>query len=91
MATPHLNISWSHTDPDPQEVKFRLYENGDMIVDNIASLHFDLLMAEKSHGTYAYSVDAVKYGLASDRSEEVSVNFSPPVVPTNLKTSWIES
>lgn len=91
MATPHLQINWTHTDPEPHQVTFRLYENDVVIVDNIGEMKFSLLMDEKAHGVYEYSVDAVKYGIASDRSNSAAVNFTAPAIPANLTVSWIES
>lgn len=91
MATPHLKINWTHTDPEPHQVTFRLYENDVVIVDNIGEMKFSLLMEGKQQGVYAYSVDAVKYGIASDRSNSASVNFTQPTAPVDLTVSWIES
>lgn len=91
MATPHLKINWTHTDPEPNQVTFRLYENDVVIVDNIGEMEFSLLMEEKEQGVYEYSVDAVKYGIASERSNSVSVNFTKPETPGDLTVSWIES
>jgi len=91
MATPHLKINWTHTDPEPNQVHFRLYENDVMIVDNIGEMKFSLLMEGKAQGTYTYEVDAVKYGIASDKSNSASINFTKPMAPENLAVSWVES
>jgi len=84
---PHVTIAWNHEDPNPELVKFKLYENGEMIIDEIAELNFVLLMTGKDYGEYTYQVQADKLGMLSDMSEPVTLNFTRPATPTNVTAS----
>lgn len=86
-----LNFSWStsQSEANPQ-VEYRLYENGEMIIDNIAELQFTLLMTDKEPDTYAYHVTATdeRNGLESAPSNVVEVAFFPPVAPSGLSATF---
>ena len=100
MRQPSLRFSWQapqeRTDGaalTPEEINklhYRLYENGDLAVDDIGLLNFELLMSDKAHGSYTYTVTAVLYGLESPPSEPAVVNFIPPAAPRNFAVSWID-
>ena len=93
-----ITFTWTHGgqresgEPvDVAELEFRLYENGEMIVDNIGELQFSLLMDDKPNGVYKYEVTAVdRNGLESDPSNTIEVNFYPPAAPDGLTASWAD-
>ena len=84
----HLNFAWDHSAPN--NLEYRLYEDGAMIQDNIAVLNFSLLMDSKPYNTYSYHVTAVDLttGLESAPSGSVTVNFTIPAAPTGLSASF---
>lgn len=83
-----IRFEWQHEDPHPGQVHFRLYEDGEMAVDNIGQMNFELLMAGKPQGEYVYTVTAVRFGLESQHSEPVTANFTRPAAPTGFSASW---
>lgn len=86
----HINFSWDHD--EVQDCFYRLYEDNELIVDNIEALHFDLIMDGKRHQKYEYHVTAVNKttNLESSPSNAVEVEFTVPKPPTNLQASWRE-
>lgn len=83
-----IRFLWEHADPHPDQVHFRLYENGEQAVDDIGEMNFELLMNDKPPGEYVYTVTAVRFGLESQHSEPVTANFTRPAAPTGLSASW---
>jgi len=57
---------------------YQLFENGELVVDNITATNFDLLMAGKAEGRYDYQVGAVNEFGPGPLSEVVTVNFLLP-------------
>lgn len=94
-----IEFSWTHEgrrengDPvDVSELTYRLYEFNSLIVDNIGELNFSLLMDDKDHGMYEYSVTAVdEMGLESEKSNSVTVVFIPPAAPTSFTALYVAS
>jgi len=84
MSYPHIPFKWDHEGGDAY---FRLYENGVLIVDDIAEPHFDLVMQDKAYGDYDYHVTAVRadFDIESEPSNTHTVNFTQPATPTNLR------
>jgi hypothetical protein len=101
MRQPSLLFSWhaptQRTDgsdlaaDDINKLKYRLYEDGELAVDDIGVLNFELLMTDKPQQTYTYTVKAVLYGLESPPSDPVAVNFIAPAAPLGFAVSWKES
>ena len=88
-----LNFSWTYAaDPKYPRAYFRLYENGQLIVDNIGELNFSLLMDSKPHADYRYSVTTFDPDrmLESAHSNEVEYSFFPPAAPTGLVASLMQ-
>jgi len=98
MRQPSLLFSWTNptqrTDESeltPEEINklsYRLHQNGEMIVDDIGEINFELLMDGEEFGPRDYTVTAVLYGLESPHSEPVTVNFTPTKAPTSLQVQW---
>lgn len=100
---PSIQFSWQapadRTDGTaltPEEINalsYRLHENGELAVDQIAEVNFTLLMEGKPHGQYTYTLTAVEAlrGLESPPTEPVVINFIPPAAPVGFAASWIES
>lgn len=84
MSTPSILFQWEYNYPYVDEVNFRLYENGNVVVDDIGELHFVLLMDGKEYGDYQYQVTAFRNGIESTPSNTVNVDFTQPAAPTNL-------
>lgn len=97
-TTPSLLFSWSqvttdtsgNTVNDPTAIVYRLYEDGQMIVDNIGEIEFSLLMTGKEHKAYSYYVTALDNTtkLESVPSNSVSVNFTLPAAPAGLSVKY---
>lgn len=89
-----IEFRWSHDGrrEDGSVVSglhYRLYENGQLAVDDIAELHFSLLMEGKAFGKYAYHVTAVDMmGLESPPSNTKDIDFFRPSAPTGLTASF---
>jgi len=100
MRQPSLRFSWQAplertdgsliTPEEENKISYRLYENDQLVVDDIGLLNFELLMENKLHGTYKYHATAVLYGLESPPSEVVIVNFIPPAAPRSFSVFWID-
>ena len=82
-------FQWEYNYPYASEVNYRLYEGGELAVDNIAEPNFSLTMDGKEYGDYSYYVTAVRNGLESPPSNTVIVNFTLPEAPTNLQFGWV--
>ena len=82
-------FNWEHQ--SPENLVFRLYEDGIMIVDNIGAMNFTLSMEGKADGVYAYYLTSfdTTTKLESVPSETVNVNFIPPQAPTGFRGSLI--
>jgi len=87
MSQPHILFAWDYDQPYAADVHFRLYEDGEMVLDNIGELNYSLLMEGKEYKSYDFWVTAVKsqYGIESEPSNTVTVNFTQPAAPTNLR------
>ncbi|MFO8008711.1 MAG: hypothetical protein R6V05_13350, partial [Candidatus Brocadiia bacterium] len=78
MRQPSLKFSWNapkvNTEGEPlaeeeiNNLEFRIYENGELAVDEIGEIDFELLMEDKPEGQYEYTMTAVLYGLESPHS-----------------------
>lgn len=100
MRKPSLRISWIQpeartddtplTDEERNRLVYRLYENGELAVDEIAELDFNLLMEDRPEGYYDLYVTAVLFGLESPPSDEVRVPFFTPAAPRDFAVSWSE-
>jgi hypothetical protein len=90
MSSPHIPFKWDH---EGGSVYFRLYENGELIVNNIAEPYFDVLMKDKEYGDYDYHVTAVRkdFDIESAPSNTYTVNFTQPAAPTNLRVENAET
>lgn len=82
---PNILFQWDYDQPYANEVTFNLYENGEPEISDIGELNFSLLMEGKEYGDYNYHVTAVRNGLESEPSNTVTVNFTMPAAPTNLR------
>ena len=83
-----IDFSWTYApEADHPHVFFRLYENGQKVVDDIGEMKFSLLMDSHAHATYTYVVTAVDAdkGLESTPSNSVRIPFFPPAAPTGFK------
>lgn len=90
MSTPKINFGWTYSDASHPRAFFRLYENGSLVVDDIAEPSFSLLMDGKAIGEYRYHVTAVDSdtNLESVPSNTVSINFQKPAAPAGFSASW---
>jgi hypothetical protein len=100
MSQKSLLFSWTNptqrTDESeltPDEINglsYRLYEDGELIVDDIGEINFDLLLSGDESGVRSYTVTAVLgiEKLESPHSVPVAVNFTPAKAPTNLQVQW---
>ena len=99
MRQPSVRFSWqapthlSDNTPitDTSVMTYRLYEDKVLAVDDIAVVNFELLMQDRPHKRYTYTVTAVRNGLESVHSNEVFVDFIPPNAPSNLEVVWFDS
>ena len=87
MSQPHIPFRWDYDQPYADEVHFVLYEDGEPVVNDIGNLYFDLTMEGKEFKEYTYHVTAVRteYGIESDPSNTLTVNFTRPAAPTNFR------
>jgi len=87
MSQPHIPFKWDYDASQLEAVHFRLYEDGEMIVDNIGELNFNLLMGDKDYKNYEYHVTAVRtdFDIESEPSNPYTVNFTRPAAPTNFR------
>jgi hypothetical protein len=87
MSQPHIPFKWDYDQPYVADVHFRLYEDGELVVDDIGELHFDLLMEGKELKEYTYHVTAVRseFDIESDPSNSLMVPFTKPAAPTNFR------
>jgi hypothetical protein len=79
------------TDSEIAALHYRLYENGQLALDNIAVFEFEYLMKDKPQGEYDFTMTSVLYGIESDPASVPTVNFIQPAAPRNFAVSWIES
>ena len=91
MSQPHIPFKWDYDASQIENVHFRLYEDGEMIVDNIGELNFNLLMDDKDYKNYEYYVTAVRtdFDIESEPSNPYTVNFTRPAAPTNFRAEWV--
>ena len=84
-----LQFNWSHETPD--NLTYNLYQNGEKVEENIATLNFTLIMEGQPLGEHSFYITAVDTStkLESIPSEVVSVNFTLPRAPDGLSVSWI--
>jgi len=85
-----LDFSWQYAaEADHPHVFFRLYENGQKVVDDIGEMKFSLLMDDHAHATYSYAVTTVDADsrLESTPSNAIKIPFFPPAAPTGLQGS----
>lgn len=76
-----IPLNWNYHQPYVRDVTFRLYEDGELIIDNIVELHLDVLMDGKEFGEYTYNVTAVLQGKESVKSNDYVVQYQPPAPP----------
>jgi len=99
MRQPSIRINWvaptQNVDgspiPDPSVLTYRLYEDGELAVDDIGALNFELLMEGREQRAYTYTVTAVRLGLESAQSNPVTANFISPTAPTSVTVEWFDS
>ena len=99
MRQPSIRINWQapteNVDgsaiPDPSVLTYRLYEDGKLVVDEIAALNFELLMEGREQKAYSYTLTAVRFGLESPQSEPAIANFIPPTAPSGVTVEWFDS
>ena len=86
----HFKFQWDAS-PTPEVDYYRLYEDGELVVDNIGVLNFDLLLDSKPEGSYDYYVTAVDAESSAESvpSNTVTGNFIMPKAPTNLRVSFV--
>jgi len=84
-----IRFSYEHPAADDPLLSFRLHENGELAVQDIGGLEFDLLMDGKPEGEYRFFFTAYRLGFESQPSEEIVVNFTRPLPPTNLTFRWM--
>lgn len=86
-----LRFDWGHDDSVNPDISYRLYENNEQIVKNIAVLSFTLLMNNHTQGEFTYHVTAYdnKTQLESVPSPTVTVNFTQPAPVSNFGVGWI--
>jgi hypothetical protein len=89
VSKPTLRFKWQHADENPSDVTFTLWENDQPVVENIAVMDFDLLMEGKPEGVYRYNVTAEKFGMMSEPTPTITVNFTKPSAPFDLEISWV--
>lgn len=87
--TGSIEFLWTHD--NPEGLTYRLYEDGTLAVDDIGEMKFTLLMEGKPYKAYGYHVTAYdsRTKLESEASNVVTVNFTIPAAPTDLRASWL--
>lgn len=98
MRKPSLHISFKPplertdgtalSEEDVKNLWYRLYVNGEMVLDDIGEMEFDFLMEDEPHGVKEVTMTSVLYGLESPQSGAVLVNFIPPAAPRDLAVEW---
>lgn len=90
MSMPHIPMRWDYNPENLSGTFFRLYENDELVVDNIANPYFDLTMEGKEYGEYTYRVTAVRkdFMIESSPSNPYVANFTQPEAPTNLRAEF---
>lgn len=86
-----LLLNWSQELPDGLE--WRVWENGELIIDHLASTTFSVDMQGRPDATYEYYVTSVRIadGLESAPGPTVSIVFmNPPAAPTGLTVSLVK-
>lgn len=91
----HFTLSWkpptTREDGSPivDSLYYRLFEDGERIVDNIEVTNFSVTI-ENPPPSIKYQVAAVNSvsGLRSELSEPFTVNFIKPLPPTGLSVSF---
>jgi len=78
---PSILLHWNYHQPYVRDVTFRLYENNELIIDNIGELYLNLLMDGKEFGNYTYNVTAVLQGKESVKSNDFVVQYQKPNSP----------
>lgn len=83
-------FNWTHE--NPEGLTYRLFEDGELVVDEIGEMNFTLLMNGKPYKEYSYHVTAYdpRTKLESEASNVVTVNFMIPAAPRELRASWVD-
>jgi len=81
-----IDFSW---DADPATDYYQLFEDGKLVVDNIAEPQFSLLMADVPQGEYSYQVRGVNQFGEGPLSDPVTINYILPGKPQNLRYSIV--
>jgi len=76
MATA-IDFKWP---ADPATDFFRLYEDGDVVADNIVEPYFSLLMVDIAEGEHSYEVEAINQ-FSNKKSAPVIINFQVVALP----------
>ncbi len=91
----HVKFAMDYDQPYVADVHFRLYEvgNEEPVLDNIGNLNFSYLMSGRDPGEYPFYTTAVKtkIGWESEPSNTVTVDFTQPAAPTNLRVEGYET
>lgn len=74
-------------------IHYRLYENDELVLDDIGTLSFDYLIDEPLQDSYAFSISSVitSLNLEGAKSKPVHVNFSRPNAPSGITVSIVSS
>lgn len=81
MAT-KIDFSW---DADPQTDHYQLFEDGELVADNIVSPDFSLLLTNVEQGLHSYQVRGVGEFGEGDLSDPLEINYVLPGKPQNLR------
>ena len=85
---PKLTISYDQPTDNDLDVYYRFYEDGKLVVDNIAVTKFTYIAKEFGEHSYTMTGYDPSENVEGEHSAPITKVFTKPLPPTSITISW---